>query len=133
MGELTLGDVTISMARSQAWDLLFWPVNALLAVSIGLSIATVWIGSWGRLSIALKLLVEMAAAIVAVYLLRVPEVVIVEGLHGDELEVVRFWLAATVRMTLFVILAIAIYEFVKYGWIGLRLLRAERAERADQA
>ncbi len=64
--QVSWAESSITIARSPAWSVVFWPVVVLLVASGALSSVMMWIGSWGRRTITLIMIIEIASAAILV-------------------------------------------------------------------
>ncbi len=114
---------SLTIARSPAWNVVFWPVIVLLAASGVLSSVMLWIGYWGRRTITLKLMIEIAAAAILVYLIRAPELVVLETTGEMPFESVRRGVTVAVRVGLWFGFAMVLSDLVSFGKMAFRLAR----------
>ncbi len=114
---------SLTIARSPAWNVVFWPVIVLLAGSGVLSSVMMWIGYWGRKTIALTFMIEIASAAILVYLIRTPELVVLETTGEMPFESVRRGVTVAVRIGLWFGFAMVLSDLVSFGKMILRLAR----------
>ncbi len=114
---------SLTFARSPAWNTVFWPVIVLLAGSGVLSSVMMWIGYWGSRTITLRLMIEIASAPILVYLIRAPELVVFETTGEMAFESVRPWITLAVRVVLWIVFVMLLFDVVKYGKMAFRLAR----------
>ena len=121
--QVSWAEASLTVARSPAWSVVFWPVIVLLAGSGVLSSVMMWIGYWGSRTITLRLIIETAAAPILVYLIRAPELVVLETTGEMAFESVRLGVTVAVRVVLWISFAMVLFDLVKFGKMAFRLAR----------
>ena len=121
--QVSWAESSLTIARSPAWSVVFWPVIVLLVASGVLSSLMMWIGYWGRRTITLNLMIEIAAAAILVYLIRAPELVVLETIGDIPFESVRRGITVAVRVGLWFGFAMVLGDLVSFGKMAFRLAR----------
>ena len=95
----------------------------LLAASGVLSSVMMWIGYWGRKTITLTFMLEVASAAILIYLIRAPELVVLEATGEVSFESVRPGITVAVRVALWFGFAMVLSDLVSFGKMAFRLAR----------
>lgn len=125
-GTINTDSTSFAIALSPAWDILFWPLNVILGGALLLHGAMMLRRHWTIIPAALKWVFDAAFLVVLVYLLRLSDPVLVNITGDVELERLRALITLGIKIVLWFLTVMTVYELFLDSRIILRVQRNAR-------